>query len=86
MFPVTQAQSRLAELVARARQWHERVVLTEHGTAVAAIVSVADLDELQRTQDAADLAECRAIKARSGPGVPHEQFMAILDAEDAAQA
>jgi prevent-host-death family protein len=86
VYPLRQAQARLDELVARAHHGQERVLLTEHGRPVAAIISVADLEELQRAQDAADLAECRAIKARSGPGVPHEQFMAMLEAEDAARA
>ena len=84
MYPLRQAQARLDELVARAHHGQERVLLTEHGRPVAAIISVTDLEELQR-QDAADLAECRAIKTRSGPGVPHEQFMAMLEAEDAAR-
>jgi prevent-host-death family protein len=78
-YPLTQAQSRLPELVSRAQHRHEPVMLTEHGTPVAAIVSAADLAELQHAQDAADLATCQAIKARSGPGVPHEQFMAMLE-------
>jgi hypothetical protein len=44
---------------------------------------VSEAEELQRTQDEADIALCEAIKARNGPGVPHEEFMAALDAEDA---
>lgn len=60
-------------------------MLTEHGTPVAAIVSMAELEELQHAQDAADLALCQAVKARSrDDGVPHDEFMAMLDAEDAA--
>jgi len=85
-YPLVIAQSRLGELVSRAQHEHEPVLLTEDGTPVAAIVSVADLEEFQRTQDAADIAACQAIKARSGPGLPHEEFMAMLEAEDAAPA
>jgi prevent-host-death family protein len=84
-YPLAQAQSRFGELVSRARHGHEQVLLTEHGTPVAAIVSVAELAELQRSQDAADLATCRAIKAGSAAGVRHEEFMAMLDAEAAGQ-
>jgi prevent-host-death family protein len=73
--------------VSRTRHDHEPVLLTQRGKAVAAIVSLEDLEEFQRVQDAADLAECEAITARSsGPGIPHDEFMAMLDAEDAAQA
>jgi prevent-host-death family protein len=73
--------------VSRTRHDHEPVLLTQRGKAVAAIVSLEDLEEFQRVQDAADLAECEAITARSSaPGIPHDDFMALLDAEDAAQA
>lgn len=82
---MAQASTRLGELVSQARDEHVPVLLTEHGRPVAAILSVADLEEYQRAQDTADLAECRAIKAGSGPGVPHDEFMAMLDAEDAAR-
>ncbi len=39
-------------------------------------------EELQRTQDAADIALCEAIKARNEPGLSHEEFMAALDREE----
>jgi prevent-host-death family protein len=79
--PVPQAGSHLAELVDRARRSHERVVLTEHGQPAAVLISVDDLDELQRFQDDSDIALCEAINARNEPGVPHDQFMASLDVE-----
>jgi prevent-host-death family protein len=79
--PVPQAGSHLAELVDRARRSHERVVLTEHGQPAAVLISVDDLDELQRFQDDNDIALCEAINARNEPGVPHDQFMASLDME-----
>jgi len=45
---------------------------------------VSGAEELQRTQNAADIALCEAIKARNEPGIPHEEFMAALGAEDAS--
>jgi prevent-host-death family protein len=81
-FPVPEARDHLAELVARARHGHERVVLTEKGEPAAVLISVDEFDELQRAQDAADIALCEAIKARNEPGMLHEEFMAALDAED----
>ena len=81
-FPVPQAGGRLGELVDRARRGHERVVLTDEGEPAAVLISVDELDELQRTQDAADIALCEAIKARTEPGLSHDEFMAALDAED----
>jgi prevent-host-death family protein len=81
-FPLPQARHQLDELVTRAHQDHERIVLTEHGVPTAVLISLAELDELQRAQDLADIALCEAIKAESEPGLPHEEFMAALDAED----
>jgi hypothetical protein len=46
---------------------------------------VAGLDELQYAQDQADIALCEAIEAKDEPGLPHEAFMAVLDAEDSGQ-
>lgn len=84
MFPVSEARDHLDELVARAHHGHERVMLTENGEPAAVLISVDELDELQQAQDAADIALCEAIKAKNEPGVPHEEFMAALDAEDSA--
>jgi prevent-host-death family protein len=85
-YSLAQAQSRLGDLVSRAQLGYEPVLVTEHGTPVAAIVSVAELAEMQYAQDAADLATCQAIKARSGPGMRHDEFMAALEAERTARA
>jgi prevent-host-death family protein len=84
-FPLPEARDQLAELVTCARRGNERVVLIEKGEPVAVLISIDELDELQRAQDAADIARCEAIKARNEPGMPHEEFMAALDAEDQRQ-
>lgn len=42
----------MGELVNRARFGRERVILTEHGTPLAAIISVEELTELQAAVDA----------------------------------
>jgi prevent-host-death family protein len=44
--PVTQARAELSDLVNRVVYGGERIVLTRHGKAVAAIVSAADLERL----------------------------------------
>jgi prevent-host-death family protein len=84
MFPVSQAGDHLGELVNRARHDHERVVLTDGGEPAAVLLSVDELDELQRAQDAADIALCEAINARNSQGVTHDEFMAMLDAEESS--
>jgi prevent-host-death family protein len=80
--PLPEARDHLDELVARAQHNHERIVLTEHGEPIAVLISVAELDELQHAQDLADIALCEAIKAKNQPGLPHDEFMAALDAEE----
>ena len=44
--PVSQARAELSDLVNRVAYGRERIVLTRHGRAVAAIVSAADLERL----------------------------------------
>lgn len=83
-YTLTNARSRFGELVNRARFGRERVILTEHGTPVAVIISVEELAELQAAVDAADIAAAAAVKATGEAGIPHEQAMALLDALDAA--
>src|SRR4051794_39560787 len=46
--PVTQARADLAELVSRVGYSGERILLTRHGKALAALVPVSDLEELER--------------------------------------
>jgi prevent-host-death family protein len=46
--PVTQARADLAELVSRVGYSGERVLLTRHGKALAALVPVSDLEALER--------------------------------------
>lgn len=47
--PVTQARADLAELVSRVGYSGERILLTRHGKALAALVPVSDLEELERS-------------------------------------
>lgn len=68
----------------RARFGRERIVLTEHGKPVAAIISVEELAELQEGVDAADLAAASAVRSAGHPGLADEQVVAALDALDAA--
>lgn len=83
-YPLTKARSRFGELVNRARFGRERVILTEHGTPVAVIISVEELAELQAAVDAVDILAAAAVKATGDVGIPHENVLAVLDALDAA--
>lgn len=46
--PVTQARAELAELINRVVYGNERVVVTRHGKPLVALVSAADLEELEK--------------------------------------
>ena len=80
---VTDARNQLGELVNRVAYSDERIVLTRHGRAVAALVPIAVLHDLEDAEDAADLAAARAAAAETGPNMPHAQVLADLVADEA---
>ena len=47
----TEAHERFAEVVDAAEVHHERVVLTRDGRRVAAVISISDLEDLERYED-----------------------------------
>ncbi|HEY9390119.1 MAG TPA: type II toxin-antitoxin system prevent-host-death family antitoxin [Mycobacteriales bacterium] len=81
--PLAHAAIRFGELVDWVRYQHEPVLLTEDGVPVVAIISIPDLEELQRAKDAEDLALCHAISACSDPGISPEKSVAISKTDDA---
>lgn len=80
---VTEARDQLGELVNRAAYSGERIVLTRHGRAVAALVPIAMLQQLEDAEDAADLVAAREAAGEGGPNVPHAQVLADLVADEA---
>lgn len=63
--PVTQARAELADLINRVVYGGERVVVTRHGKPLVALVSAADLEQLEQLADPADLPEEQVISAVS---------------------
>lgn len=55
--PIMQASGSLSEIVNRVTQQGERVRLSKNGKDVAAIISLGDLEALQRLEDKADTDE-----------------------------
>ncbi|WP_306211865.1 type II toxin-antitoxin system Phd/YefM family antitoxin [Actinoplanes sp. RD1] len=51
--PVTQARAEFADLINRASYGGERIVIARHGKPIAALISAADLERLERL-DVAD--------------------------------
>jgi prevent-host-death family protein len=80
---VTEARDQLGELVNRAAYSDERIVLTRHGRAVAALVPISALRDLEDAEDAADLAAARDAAAEGGPNVPHAQVLNDLVTDEA---
>ncbi len=82
---VTEARDHLGQLVSRAEYNEERIVLTRNGRAVAALVPIDALRDLEAAEDAADLVAGKRAAAEAGPNVPHAQVLADLVADEAQQ-
>jgi prevent-host-death family protein len=75
--PLTEAGSRLGELVNQARHGHEPVTITEHGKPVVALINVDDLADLE---DGLALAKHLADKAgRTVTGFTDDELDAAMD-------
>lgn len=81
--PIETATASFQEMVRRARDSAEEIVITEGERPVAAIVDIATLRELQHARDLADIAICERSKAESQGGFTHEQVVVMLAGEDA---
>ncbi|MBV8542748.1 MAG: type II toxin-antitoxin system Phd/YefM family antitoxin [Pseudonocardiales bacterium] len=74
--PISEARDRLGEIVSKVEHAQERTVLTRHGRAVAAVVSIDDLRELEAAEDEADLVAAREALASTERRVPHREVLA----------
>lgn len=59
MVTLVQLRKRLAEVIDRAAHGEERVILARRGKAVAAIVSLEDVELLEALEDQMDLEDAR---------------------------
>lgn len=77
---LTELRRQFAETINRVGFAKERVALTRHGKAVAALVPIEDLQLLEALEDRIDLEEARAAlaEAASGGTIPWEQVKAEL--------
>lgn len=66
--PVREARRRFAELLRRAAQGSERIVVERHGKPVAAIVCVEDLDYLEAADSVLDAKMLRSLRRKRGTG------------------
>jgi len=77
---ISEARGEFSDLVNRAAYKHERVLLTRHGKAIAAIVPADDLELLEALEDRDDLEAISAALADpdNQEEIPWEQVKADL--------
>jgi prevent-host-death family protein len=80
VYPLTDAQTQLGELVAEVRQSHRPVTISEDGKPVAALIKIDDLADLE---DRAALAAQLADKVAGRDGISLDELDAALDRIDA---
>jgi prevent-host-death family protein len=72
--PVTQARAELADLINRVVYGGERVVVTRHGKPLVALVSAADLERLEQSQEPVEEPVISAVSTvREVASAPREQ-------------
>lgn len=74
--PITEARDHLGDIVSKAEHAHVRTVLTRRGKAVAAVISLEDLRELEAAEDEADLAAARESLLSPEPRISHADVLA----------
>lgn len=82
----TDARNKLSEILSRTQYSNERTILTRHGSPVAALVSIRDLEALQAFEDAMDVKRARESieDAREHGGTKSlQEFRKELEAERA---
>lgn len=73
--PVTQARAELADLINRVVYGGERVVVTRHGKPLVALVSAADLEQLEALQEPTEEPVISAVSTvrEAGSAMPRGQ-------------
>ena len=71
MLEASEAQANLAQYLERAARHGERLLLVDRGTAVAALVSVDDLQRLEATKDAQGVSDSQAAR--------HAQYRRLME-------
>ena len=74
---VADIRNNLADAINRVAYAGERIILERRGKGVAALVSVEDLELLERLEDEADIKAARKALKEKG-GVPLEKIMERL--------
>ncbi|MEO7363730.1 MAG: type II toxin-antitoxin system prevent-host-death family antitoxin [Gemmatimonadaceae bacterium] len=76
--PATKARERLAEVLNEVSVRGDRIILERHGKNVAAVISMEDLELLERLEDRYDLDLAKAALSESEERIPWDQVNASL--------
>jgi len=76
--PATKARERLAQVLSEVSVRGDRVILERHGKDVAAVISMDDLELLERLEDRYDLDLVKAALSESEERIPWDQVKASL--------
>jgi prevent-host-death family protein len=75
---IADIRNNLADALNRAAYAGERVILQRRGKPVAALVSLEDVELLERLEDEADMRAVRKARKEGGKPIPFEQVVAEL--------
>ena len=83
---LTDARTRLGNLVAKSHHGGEVITITQHGTPVAAIIPYELLEYFRRREDEADIAQAEKIMATDPTSIPHDEVVKMfgIDTESGA--
>jgi antitoxin YefM len=80
MVPLNEVKAKLSEMVGRAQDHHEHIVITVHGQPAAVLVSLYEWESLQETlavlSDTDTMAQLRESAADPFPGASIDQVLA----------
>ena len=68
------ARKHFADIVNKVAYGHESVILTRRGEKVAALVSMEELDVLQKLEDFIDIEDAMKALAEPGDNIPAKEF------------
>ncbi|MBI2478466.1 MAG: type II toxin-antitoxin system Phd/YefM family antitoxin [Planctomycetia bacterium] len=75
---IREVRDNLADVLNRASYRGERIILERRGKPVAAIVSIEDVELLERLENEADLKAVRKARKEGGKPIPLEKIKARL--------
>lgn len=83
---LTDARTRLGNLVAKSRHGGEVITITQHGTPVAAIIPYELLEYFRRREDEADIAQAEKTMATDPTAIPHDEVVKMFGIDPESDA